>query len=98
VEPAFGIQDRAWTEQVLRLVQHRQRLRAAGAATRAYRLGRYERAVTAYSVCIGAAPEAAGCFYNRALAFAALGRTEQAREDFDQALRLDPTLPRGPHP
>ena len=64
----------------------------------AYRLGRYERAVTAYSVCIGAAPEAAGCFYHRALAFAALGRTEQAREDFDQALRLDPTLPRATSP
>jgi serine/threonine protein kinase len=64
----------------------------------AYRLGHYKRAVTAYSVCIGAAPAPAGCFYNRALALAALGRTEQAREDFDQALRLDPTLPRGRRP
>jgi serine/threonine protein kinase/Flp pilus assembly protein TadD len=56
----------------------------------AYHQGRYADAVTAYSVCIGAAPEAAGCFYNRALAFAALGRTEQAWHDYDQALRLDP--------
>jgi tetratricopeptide (TPR) repeat protein len=56
-------------------------------------LGRYADAVTAYSVCIGAAPEAAGClFYNRALAFDALGRTEQALADYDQALQLDPTL------
>jgi serine/threonine protein kinase/Flp pilus assembly protein TadD len=58
----------------------------------AYRQDRYADAVTAYSVCIGAAPEAAGCFYNRALAFDALGRAEQALRDYDQALRLDPTL------
>jgi len=58
----------------------------------AYRRGRYADAVTAFSVCIGAAPDAAGCFYNRSLALAALGRTEQARHDFDQAVRLDPTL------
>jgi tetratricopeptide (TPR) repeat protein len=58
----------------------------------AYRQGRYADAVTAYSVCIGAAPQAAGCFYNRALAFVALGRTEDALRDYDQALRLDPTL------
>jgi tetratricopeptide (TPR) repeat protein len=58
----------------------------------AYRQGRYADAVTAYSVCIGAAPEPAGCFYNRALALDALGRTGQALHDYDQALRLDPTL------
>jgi serine/threonine protein kinase len=59
----------------------------------AYRLGRYEEAALAYSVCIGAAPRAAGCFYNRALALAALGRTAPARRDHDEALRLDPNLP-----
>jgi tetratricopeptide (TPR) repeat protein len=60
----------------------------------AHRLGRHADAATAYSVCIGAAPEAAGCFSNRALAWAALGRTEQALQDYDydQALRLDPAL------
>jgi serine/threonine protein kinase/tetratricopeptide (TPR) repeat protein len=58
----------------------------------AYRRGRYADAVTAYSVCIGAAPDAAGCFYNRALALAALGRNEQALHDYDEALRLDSTL------
>jgi tetratricopeptide (TPR) repeat protein len=58
----------------------------------AYRQGHYADAITAYSVCIGAAPQAAGCCYNRALAFVALGRTEDALRDFDQALRLDPTL------
>jgi len=58
----------------------------------AYRRGRYADAVTAYSVCIGAAPEAAGCFYNRALALDALGRHEQAGLDYAEAHRLDPTL------
>jgi serine/threonine protein kinase/Tfp pilus assembly protein PilF len=58
----------------------------------AYRRGRYEDAVTAFSVCVGAAPGAAGCFYNRALAFAALGRTEPALADYGEALRLDPSL------
>jgi hypothetical protein len=43
-------------------------------------------------VCIGAAPAAAGCFYNRALAFAGVGRTEQALDDLEHARRLDPTL------
>jgi serine/threonine protein kinase/tetratricopeptide (TPR) repeat protein len=58
----------------------------------AYRRGRYADAVTAYSVCIGAAPEAANCFYNRALAFEALGRTADALADYNHALRLDPAL------
>jgi serine/threonine protein kinase len=58
----------------------------------AYRRGRYQAAVTAFSVCIGSAPDPAACFANRALAFAALGRTEQARDDYAQAVRLDPTL------
>jgi tetratricopeptide (TPR) repeat protein len=58
----------------------------------AYRLGRYADAVTAYSVCIGAAPQCAGCFYNRAVALAAQGQTERALLDYDQAVRLDPTL------
>jgi tetratricopeptide (TPR) repeat protein len=58
----------------------------------AYHRGRYADAATAFSVCIGAAPEAAGCFYNRALAFDALDRTKEALHDYDQALRLDSTL------
>ncbi len=66
----------------------------------AYRLGRYADAVTAYSVCVGAAPRpaegtspaAARCFYNRALTFAALHQADDALRDYDQALRLDPSL------
>ena len=57
----------------------------------ASRQGRHADAVTAFSVCIGAAPQAAGCFYNRAVAYTALGRREQARLDYQQAARLDPS-------
>jgi serine/threonine protein kinase len=59
----------------------------------AYRLGRYDDAVSALSVCIGAVPEHAGFFYNRALAYAALGRPDHALADYDHAARLDPTRP-----
>jgi serine/threonine protein kinase len=58
----------------------------------AYRRGRFTDAAAAFGVCIGAAPDAAGCYANRALAFAALGRTDLALRDYDQALRLDATL------
>jgi serine/threonine protein kinase/Flp pilus assembly protein TadD len=58
----------------------------------AYRQGRYLDAALAYSVCIGAAPEAAVCFANRGLALDALGRTEEAFHDYDRALRLEPAL------
>jgi eukaryotic-like serine/threonine-protein kinase len=57
----------------------------------AYRQGKYADAVTAYSVCIGASPEAA-CFFNRGLAYEALGRPDLAMQDYDQAVHLDETL------
>jgi tetratricopeptide (TPR) repeat protein len=60
----------------------------------AYRSGQHQDAVTAFSVCIGTAPDVAGYFYHRALAHAALGNSQLAREDHDHALRLDPALPR----
>ena len=56
----------------------------------AYRAGRHEEAVTAFSVCIGAASDVGGYFYNRALAYAAFGRHEQALQDYDRALAIDP--------
>ena len=56
----------------------------------AYRAGRHEDAVAAFSVCIGAAPNVAGYYYNRALAYAALGRHEPALHDYDRALAADP--------
>jgi serine/threonine protein kinase/Flp pilus assembly protein TadD len=58
----------------------------------AHELGRHAEAVAAFSVCIGAAPGIAGSYFNRALAYTALGLDEPARRDYDQALRLDPHL------
>jgi serine/threonine protein kinase/tetratricopeptide (TPR) repeat protein len=58
----------------------------------AYRRGKYMDAAAAFGVCIGAAPDAAGCYYNRALAFAALGRNTEALRDYDAARRLDASL------
>ena len=60
----------------------------------AYRQGRYEDAVSAFSFCAGSAPATAGFFYNRALAHAAVGRADRAVRDFEQAVRLDPGLAR----
>ncbi len=56
------------------------------------RMGRHDEAVAAFSVCIGAAPALAGCFYNRAAAYTALSHTDQALRDYNRALELDPTL------
>jgi tetratricopeptide (TPR) repeat protein len=56
----------------------------------AYRTGQYDDAVAAFSVCIGTAPDMAPCFYNRALAYAALGRHELASRDFDRARQINP--------
>src|SRR5262249_19236364 len=58
----------------------------------AYRREQYLEALTAFSVCIGMAPDSASCFYNRALAYTALGCPEQALKDYDYALHLDPKL------
>jgi tetratricopeptide (TPR) repeat protein len=52
----------------------------------------HSEAVAAFGVCIGASPQSGACFCNRGIAFAALGLTDAALRDFDQALRLDPTL------
>jgi tetratricopeptide (TPR) repeat protein len=57
----------------------------------AYRTGDYQAAVAAFSVCIGTMPNVADFFYNRALAFAGLGQSESAMQDYDRALRIDST-------
>jgi tetratricopeptide (TPR) repeat protein len=57
-----------------------------------YRRGRYADAVAAFGVCIGAEPNAAGGYCNRALALLALGRKDEARRDYDRARQLDPQL------
>jgi serine/threonine protein kinase/Flp pilus assembly protein TadD len=57
-----------------------------------YRLQRYQEAVDAFSTCLALTPTSAPCFYNRALAETALGKTERAMLDYDRALQLDETL------
>ena len=56
---------------------------------RLYRLGNFAESVAAFSVCIGAAPEVAVTYYNRALGFTALGQNDLALHDYDRVLRLD---------
>jgi serine/threonine protein kinase len=58
----------------------------------AYRLGQYAESVAAFSVCIGAAPQVAGVYYNRALAYSAQGKLELALRDYNRALQIDPTF------
>ncbi len=58
----------------------------------AARSGRPLEAVSAFSVCIGAAPKAAALYYNRGLAHAALGEPALAIGDYDRALQIDPEL------
>jgi serine/threonine protein kinase len=57
-----------------------------------YLLGNHAEAVSAFSVCIGAAPKQAVCHFNRALARAALGQESAALADFVEARRLDANL------
>jgi tetratricopeptide (TPR) repeat protein len=54
------------------------------------RLNRFEDAALAFTACTTLAPDIAGCFYNRALAFVGADRTDRALRDFDRALKLDP--------
>ncbi len=58
----------------------------------AFRLGRYADAVNAFRVCIALAPERADCFYNRALAYSALGDGDLAARDYQRAVQLDASL------
>jgi len=58
----------------------------------AFRLKEYNDALAAFSVCIGAAPDHAGCYYNRALANTALKRFDKAIDDYSQALQKDKRL------
>lgn len=49
-------------------------------------------ALAAFSACAAQAHGHGWCLYNRGLAYAALGRFEEARTDYDRALALDPDL------
>jgi tetratricopeptide (TPR) repeat protein len=56
----------------------------------AYRTGRYDDAVAAFSVCIGISPREPGVFYNRALAYSKSGQPDKAARDVARTLQLDP--------
>jgi len=56
----------------------------------AYRQKRLEDAVNAFRVCIALAPESAACYYNRALAEAALARNDRALTDYTLRLAVGP--------
>jgi serine/threonine protein kinase/Flp pilus assembly protein TadD len=56
----------------------------------AHRMGRYQDAVTSFSVCIGSGPDVAGYYYNRAMSYTALGRIELALGDYNRALQIEP--------
>ncbi|MHB1556559.1 MAG: protein kinase domain-containing protein, partial [Isosphaeraceae bacterium] len=58
----------------------------------AFRRGRYDEALIAFRVCVALAPDRAECYYNRALALAALRQDAKAARDFDHAGALDPNL------
>jgi tetratricopeptide (TPR) repeat protein len=57
----------------------------------ALRSGEPEDALVAFSACVALAPHSAACFCNRGRAYAELRRFDRARQDFEHALRLDPT-------
>jgi serine/threonine protein kinase len=57
-----------------------------------YRLGRFVEAIAAFTVCTTKDKQNAGCFFNRALAFADLGLAESALNDFESAMKLDPAF------
>jgi tetratricopeptide (TPR) repeat protein len=58
----------------------------------AYRLGRFDDALLAFSVSVALAPRSASCFCNRGRTFAQLDRLDRALQDYDRALQLDPGL------
>jgi eukaryotic-like serine/threonine-protein kinase len=85
-------------EKASQLFEHSVELQPEGLwpnfyqGTCAYRRERYAEAVIAFTACVVAMPDSAGCFYDRALAYAALGRSDRALQDYSHALKLDPTL------
>jgi tetratricopeptide (TPR) repeat protein len=58
----------------------------------AYRRGRPDDAIASFGVAVALAPEVPEVYHNRALAYAAEGKTAAARRDYDRALALAPTM------
>ncbi len=59
----------------------------------AYRMGRLDDAVTAFSVSIGSGADLPEFFHNRSEAYRALGRLQEARRDSDRAALLSNAPP-----
>jgi serine/threonine protein kinase/Flp pilus assembly protein TadD len=57
-----------------------------------YRKRDYATALNMACACVALSPKSAECFYNRALAYQALGRSDPALADFARALELQPRL------
>jgi tetratricopeptide (TPR) repeat protein len=57
-----------------------------------YRNEDFDQALNGFSACVALAPRRAECYYNRALAHAAVGNLERAIQDDRRALELDATL------
>lgn len=57
-----------------------------------FRQTHYAESVAAFSVCIGAVPDVAAAYFNRAQGYAALNLKDLALADYDRALRLDGNL------
>jgi tetratricopeptide (TPR) repeat protein len=55
----------------------------------AFDQARYDDAAIAFTVCLPVTDDPSTCLYNRALAFAALGKLPRAREDLDACLRTN---------
>lgn len=58
----------------------------------AHRLEKLADAREAFSVCVGQAPGCAEAFLQRGMVYAALGDSIRARNDFDRALQLQPSM------
>jgi tetratricopeptide (TPR) repeat protein len=58
----------------------------------AYQLQQFDEAIAAFRTCIALVPTATACYYNRARAADAMGRTQQAFADYSHALQRDPHL------
>jgi eukaryotic-like serine/threonine-protein kinase len=56
-----------------------------------FELGRFDDALTSAKICLALEPRAES-YYNRAVCYEAMGHTEEALNDFNEALKLDRTL------
>lgn len=94
---ADGYYERAldeYNEALAEDADHRQALR--GKARTLVEVGRFEKAVALYGRYLEMAPKAAGVYANCGIAYDRMGRHEEALEDYERALELDPAVADGP--